>query len=525
MFKNKTVTSIHLWSTGIMFIFVVLFVALVIYEEYNDFERDASSIRKEYFLKQKKTISYDVNRILKFINHSYLRQNSTKLQTTIQKETIDAIEYLYAKEDNTGYIFIYDFNGTNISDPLYKSNVGKNLYNFKDKNGVEVIRRLIDISQNEDGGYVKYEWIKPTTNQKSKKISYAKSFQPWGWTVGTGVYLDEVEKLISKEKVALKERLIKLMMEILSLFVILFGLGTITLSIVNHIINREIDIFSRFFEKASKGYTLIEDREIDLLEFKKMVKYVNNMVTEIHKRKAKLKELNLSLEKSVEDKTQELQKLVEAQDSFIKLSIHEINTPLAVIMTHIDIYKMKYGEDNVYITKIEAGAKMISTIYDDLGYMVKKDRLIYEKESIDLSKFILSRVDFFEEIAFGNRHKIISQIEDNIYIDFNSLELQRVIDNNISNAIKFAKKDTDIIICLEQKDYMVLLSFITNSNKILDTKEIFKAFHREKSQEVGFGLGLDIVKSICDKESISVLVTSNEKETIFEYKFIVGELN
>ena len=69
---------------------------------------------------------------------------------------------------------------------------------------------------------------------------------------------------------------------------------------------------------------------------------------------------------------------------------------------------------------------------------------------------------------------------------------------------------------------MVLLSFITNSNKILDTKEIFKAFHREKSEEIGFGLGLEIVKSICDKESISVLVTSDERETIFEYRFIVG---
>ena len=78
------------------------------------------------------------------------QNNPKELKFNIQKETIDAIEYLYAKEDNTGYIFIYDFNGTNISDPLCSSNVGKNLYDFKDKNGVKVIKSLIDISKNTD---------------------------------------------------------------------------------------------------------------------------------------------------------------------------------------------------------------------------------------------------------------------------------------------------------------------------------------------------------------------------------------
>ena len=87
------------------------------------------------------------------------------------------------------------------------------------------------------------------------------------------------------------------------------------------------------------------------LNLKKMVKYINEMVSTIHKRKENLKEINLDLEKRVEQKTRDLSEqnkllekekefnvsLVKAQDSFIKHSIHEINTPLAVIMMHIDI--------------------------------------------------------------------------------------------------------------------------------------------------------------------------------------------
>ncbi len=485
MFNNRTVTSIHLWSISIMSLFVALFIALVIYEEYNDFEREAKKIRKDYLIEQKSIIFNDINRVLKFIDYSY-KNNKSKI------DTIKAIEYLYGKD----YIFIFDnLNGMNISDSLFKVDM-------------ELIQELIKVSKHIEGGYV-----------KSQQISYAKSFNPWKWTVTRGVYLDKVEQIILEERKKLKYRLIKYMMEILSLSVIIFGFGTIILSIVNHIINKEINTFSLFFQKASKGYTLIEEGDIGLLEFKKMVKYVNNMVIEIHKRKNRLEELNLSLERIVEAKTEELQRLVKAQDSFIKHSIHEINTPLAVIMTYIDIYKMKYSENNPYISKIEAGAKIISTIYDDLGYMVKKDRLEYEKEKIDLSKFLFERLDFFNEIASGNRRKIILDVDNNIEVFFNTLELQRVIDNNLSNAIKFAKKDTDILVTLKQKDSIVLLSFVTNSNKILDTKEIFKAFHREKSEEVGFGLGLEIVKSICDKENIEVIVLSDKKRTIFEYRF------
>ncbi len=498
--------------------FVVLFIALVIYEEYNEFEHEADSLREEYIKEQKATIIYDTNRVITFIKHIYSKKKSISNQKSIQRDTIDAIEHLYGRPDGTGYIFIYDFNGVNISDPIRSENRGKNLYSTKDPNGIEVIKSLIDVSRLSSGGFVEYKWAKPISGKITQKISYAKSFEPWGWMVGTGIYLDEIERIIAIERVALKKRLIKLVMEILSLSVILFGLGIVALSIVNHIINREIETFRLFFKDASRGYTIIKEENIHLLEFKKMVKYINSMVEEIHKRKKRLIELNLSLEATVEEKTRHLNSLIKSQDSFIKHSIHEINTPLAVIMTHIEIYEMKYGK-NRYLSKIEAGAKMISTIYDDLGYMVKKDRLHYEKILMDFSSFLRGRVEFFEEIAEGNHHHIITDIEDGIDVLFNDIELQRVIDNNLSNAIKFSKKKSDIGIILKREDSFILLEFLTYSPKIIDTKLIFEPFHREASTEIGFGLGLEIVGSICKKEGVIVCVDSDEMVTRFSYQF------
>jgi len=532
IFKNKKITTIYIWGMFIILIFVLLFALLLINDEYNDFDKEAISIRKEYTEKQKNTIVFDTNRVLKFISHAYENNKKTLDEAYLKSQILNAIEQLYGRHDGTGYIFIYDFNGINLSDPLRLNNIGKNLYDFKDSNGVEVIKELIDISQKPNGGFVEYMWIKPVTELETAKISYAKAFKPWGWMVGTGVYLDEVEKLISAKKVDLKNRLIKYMMEILSLTVILFGIGLTGLGVVNHLIGREIDSFSRFFKKAAKSHTTIDMDQIQLIEFRKMVKYINEMVDTIHKRKEKLKEINLTLEKRVEQKTEDLieqnrllekekefsESLVKAQDSFIKHSIHEINTPLAVIMTHIDLFKMKEGE-NRYLSKIEAASKIISNIYSDLSYMVKKDRFVYEKKQLNMSMFLEDRIDFFSEIALGNRHNIISEIQDDIWLYFSEEELQRIIDNNLSNAIKYANKGTEVKVSLVQEKEETVLKFVSISPKIEDTKGIFKAFKREDDVRGGFGLGLEIVYTICKKENIEIEVQSDDNMTAFIYKF------
>ncbi len=99
------------------------------------------------------------------------------------------------------------------------------------------------------------------------------------------------------------------------------------------------------------------------------------------------------------------------------------------------------------------------------------------------------------------------------------IELQRIIDNNLSNAIKYAKKSTDIQIKLYEKENMIALQFFTHSKKIENTKQIFEAFHQEQTKAGGFGLGLEIVGGICQKENIKIEVDSNEELTAFSYYF------
>ena len=70
---------------------------------------------------------------------------------------------------------------------------------------------------------------------------------------------------------------------------------------------------------------------------------------------------------------------------FIKNSVHEINTPLSIIQTNIDLLKMKIP-NNKYITNIESGSKNHSIYLWWFIIFNKKDRVIYEKEYLDFTK-------------------------------------------------------------------------------------------------------------------------------------------
>lgn len=93
-----------------------------------------------------------------------------------------------------------------------------------------------------------------------------------------------------------------------------------------------------------------------------------------------LEDLNKNLEFKVNEKTKELTNLVVSQKKFIKTSVHEINTPLTIIRTNIDLLKNEFL-NNKYITNIESGfLQNYPRSYDDLSYLVKKEQVVYERD-------------------------------------------------------------------------------------------------------------------------------------------------
>jgi len=137
-----------------------------------------------------------------------------------------------------------------------------------------------------------------------------------------------------------------------------------------------------------------------------------------------------------------------------------------------------------------------------------------------MSEFIQNRVDYFQEIANLKNIEIITQIEPNIHYKFSKTKLQRIVDNTISNSIKYSNDNSKIEIKLYKRDKHIIFEVQDYGVGIANIDKIFSRYYRENETKGGFGIGLNIVKEIIDKEGIELDIQSVVNEgTLFSYIF------
>jgi two-component system NarL family sensor kinase len=91
-----------------------------------------------------------------------------------------------------GYFYVYASDGLSLVHPRQPDLIGQNLWNMHDSDGTYVIRELI-ARGHEGGGYQRYLWPKPSTGVIERKLGYSVELPRWGWMLGTGIYLDDVD--------------------------------------------------------------------------------------------------------------------------------------------------------------------------------------------------------------------------------------------------------------------------------------------------------------------------------------------
>ncbi len=523
MIRAKSLYHLILYSIIFIIFLTSSFTFIIIDNAFDDFNEKIQIMKNDYFSKQKDLIEADIRKTTKFIDYYHNKYKDTKTEQEIKNDVLHAIEMMREVENINDYVFIYDFEGTSVYYPISRNNIGKNLYEFTDPTGKRVIKELVDISQKKNGGFVKYIWYKPELKDEALKISYALSYKPWNWTIGKGIYLDEIDALIKEKKKEHDEKISNYILQILSLTIMLVLYSIFIYKNATILIVNDVKEIGRYFKETQKSDTRISQNRLIFGEFKVIANYAYDAMHNIKDKNQMLEGLNKHLEEKVDEQTKALSNLLESQKRFLKNSVHEVNTPLSIIRTNIDLLK-RHTPTNKYIANIESGAKIIQYIYDDLSYLIKKDRVEYPKEYINFSEYLIERLNFFDSIAKANDLYFINNIEEDIYIKFNHTELQRIVDNNISNSIKYSKPKSPIYIRLSYfNDEIVEFSVKTNSEMIENKEKIFSDFYRENNSRGGFGLGLRIVKEICDKNLVIINLDSNDKDTKFTYRFRINE--
>jgi len=91
-----------------------------------------------------------------------------------------------------GYFFVYDLQGRSLMHSRQPELVGQNLWEMRDSRGRFTIQELIAQAR-AGGGFVEYEWRKPSSAQTAPKLGYVTALPRWNWMVGTGLYMDDIQ--------------------------------------------------------------------------------------------------------------------------------------------------------------------------------------------------------------------------------------------------------------------------------------------------------------------------------------------
>jgi methyl-accepting chemotaxis protein len=97
--------------------------------------------------------------------------------------------------DKVEYFWINDMSPKMIMHPIKPELDGKDLGEMKDPSGNRLFIGFVDVVKSQGAGFYSYLWPKPGFEQPVSKISYVKGFAPWGWIIGTGIYLDDVDAI------------------------------------------------------------------------------------------------------------------------------------------------------------------------------------------------------------------------------------------------------------------------------------------------------------------------------------------
>ena len=122
-----------------------------------------------------------------------LEQAQTLAKNTLRK----------ARYDEKEYFWLNDYHPKSVMHPIKPELEGKDMTDNKDPTGKQLYVEFVKVVKADGAGFVDYLWAKPGLTEPVPKLSYVKGYAPWGWIVGTGIYIDDVNAQFRKDAMML----------------------------------------------------------------------------------------------------------------------------------------------------------------------------------------------------------------------------------------------------------------------------------------------------------------------------------
>ncbi len=206
-----------------------------------------------------------------------------------------------------------------------------------------------------------------------------------------------------------------------------------------------------------------------------------------------------------------LEEKIEILNRFIKDSTHEINTPLSIILMSIERIKKENlkEQDLQKLQRIKMAANTLEQIYQDLVFYNFSHIQENSLEEIAMDCLLKERISYFE--PFYKKKNITITLKTNqSLLKANKNRIIRMVDNLLDNALKYTYNGGNVEVIIDKNTLIIK----DNGCGIPKThlKRIFERYYRYNKDQGGFGIGLALVKKICDSYKIDIQCQSIEKK-------------
>ena len=226
-----------------------------------------------------------------------------------------------------------------------------------------------------------------------------------------------------------------------------------------------------------------------------------------------------NLRNSIEKLVLKNRRTFESQKSFVENASHELQTPLALIRSKIDLYMQNKDLDSITLTflnDISGPIAKLSRINKNLLVLSKVENRNFDRKStLDLIHIIQESIDLFEDFINEKHLEILLDLPEKYELFANDFLVETLFQNLLSNAIKFAPNNSTIEISVLKNSLVV-----TNQGELkLNTEYLFDRFRSQSNHKVNSGLGLAIINEISNLNYWSIHYAFENKKHQFSVNF------
>ncbi len=500
------------------------------------------SLKKELYEEKKSRTRSVVETAYEMVKYYHNAAKDGKMaEQDAQQQAKNVIKTL--RYEGNEYFWINDMNSFMIAHPYFELE-GKDQSGLTDVNGKKIVVEFAEKAKTHKAGFVDYIWKKPGSEKATPKLAYVKFFEPWGWIIGSGIYIDDVQRTFWEK--ALK---------VAVLFIVISFVIVLISWVFARSITQPLSLVKERLQNMSKGDLRRTDDETETAELALSSNETGQLMDALNNMRENLDALIGQVQLSgvqVTSSTTEIAasaRQLEATVAEQAASIREVTATTKEIASTSEGLMKTIGEVNETVSDT---ASMAGTGRDKLGRMQASMR-----EFIDATSYISSKLGVINEKA--NKISSIVTTINKISDQTNLLSLNAAIEAEKAGeygkgfsvvAREITRLSDQTAIATKDIEYMVKEMQSSVSSGVMEMDKFAEGVRKGVVfiETIGEQLGqiIDQVKTLSPRfevvnkgmrmqvegaqeisEAMSQLSTSAEqtKDSLSEYKRVTEQLN